>query len=83
MSTDSSNLLPAMRRIYIKTAFLAPAGHNYLLARLAFPKGMPQAGYFEAAQALEKYLKASLLMNGKSAVRPFEHGGSTRTWRLN
>lgn len=53
----------------METAFIAPADHNYLLARLAFLRGMAQAGYFEAAQALEKYLKASLLLNGNGALQ--------------
>jgi hypothetical protein len=69
MTPNNSELLTAVRRIYVETAFITPADHNYVLARIAFRHGLVQQGYWEAAQAIEKYLKASLLLNGQPAFQ--------------
>lgn len=47
--------------------FVATADGNYILARSAFFLGLPYDFYWLSVHALEKYYKAILLMNGKSA----------------
>lgn len=47
-------------------SFVAPADEDYVTARLLAQKGMYRAFFWAASQALEKYLKAFLLMRGVS-----------------
>lgn len=68
MTIADDDELSAMKQAYVRTAFLAPADHNYLMARIAFKKGLVLDAYWSAAQAVEKYFKASLLLNGRSAA---------------
>ncbi|MCT6700175.1 HEPN domain-containing protein [Rheinheimera sp. 4Y26] len=47
-------------------SFVKPADEDYVTARLLAQKGMHRAFFWAASQALEKYLKAFLLMRGKA-----------------
>lgn len=47
-------------------SFVEPADEDYVTARLLAQKGMHRAFFWAASQALEKYLKAFLLMRGVS-----------------
>lgn len=47
-------------------SFVEPADEDYVTARLLAQKGMHRAFFWAASQALEKYLKAFLLMRGAS-----------------
>lgn len=47
--------------------FVHPADGNYFLARFCFMHGLYQEFFWQALQALEKYLKAGLILNGGNA----------------
>ena len=49
----------------IYESFVVPGDQDYLMSRLLAQKGLPRGFYWAAAQAIEKYLKAFLLMNGE------------------
>ncbi|MGA8148945.1 MAG: hypothetical protein WB870_15440 [Gallionellaceae bacterium] len=49
----------------IYESFVVPADQDYLMSRLLAQKGLPRGFYWAAAQAIEKYIKAFLLMNGE------------------
>ena len=49
--------------------FVNMADQDYVLARIAYHKQMGNGFFWAAGQAIEKYLKASLLLNGKSSKR--------------
>lgn len=49
----------------IYESFVVPGDQDYLISRLLALKGLPRGFYWAAAQAIEKYLKAFLLMNGE------------------
>jgi HEPN domain-containing protein len=53
----------------VESFFVTTADHNYLVARWAFQHELFRDFYWNAMHALEKYLKASLLLNGYSAKR--------------
>lgn len=55
----------------IYESFVVPGDQDYLMSRLLAQKGLPRGFYWAAAQAIEKYLKAFLLMNGVS-VKEFK-----------
>lgn len=55
----------------IYESFVVPGDQDYLMSRLLAQKGLPRGFYWAAAQAIEKYLKAFLLMNGKG-VKEFK-----------
>jgi hypothetical protein len=48
----------------IYESFVIPGDQDYLMARLLALKGLPRGFYWAAAQTVEKYLKALLLMRG-------------------
>ena len=50
----------------ITDSFVEPADEDYVTARVLAQKGMHRAFFWAASQALEKYLKAFLLMRGVS-----------------
>lgn len=50
----------------ISESFVKPADEDYVTARLLAQNGMHRAFFWAASQALEKYLKAFLLMRGVS-----------------
>ena len=53
----------------IYESFVVPGDQDYLMSRLLAQKGLPRGFYWAAAQAIEKYLKAFLLMNGEGVRR--------------
>lgn len=53
----------------IRDSFVEPADEDYVSARLLAQKGMHRAFFWAASQALEKYLKAFLLMRGSAVDR--------------
>lgn len=57
----------AIKHDIIKELFLKTADQTYVVARWCFLNGLYLDFYWNALHALEKYLKAVLLMNGKSA----------------
>jgi HEPN domain-containing protein len=57
----------------IVESFVIPADEDYLTARFLAHKKMSRAFFWSAAQALEKYFKAFLLMNGVG-VKKNSHG---------
>ena len=68
-----ANLLKDLDRNYIESkivqviydSFIIPADEDYLTARLLAQNGLPRAFYWAASQAIEKYLKAILLLEGQ------------------
>jgi len=50
----------------IYESFVTSGDQDYLTARLLAQKGLPRGFYWAAAQTIEKYLKALLLLNGQS-----------------
>jgi hypothetical protein len=56
----------------IYESFVVPGDHDYLMSRLLAKERLSRGFYWAAAQAIEKYLKTFLLMNGKD-VRKFSH----------
>ena len=57
----------ALKNNVVTQMFVDTADQNYLIARWAYHRGLFLDFFWNACQALEKYLKASLLLNGKSA----------------
>ena len=53
----------------IYESFVVTADQDYLTARLLARSGLYRAFYWAAAQTIEKYLKAFLLLNGNSVKR--------------
>ncbi len=49
----------------IYESFVVPGDQDYLMSRLLAQKGLPRGFFWAAAQAIEKYLKAFLLMHGE------------------
>lgn len=52
--------------------FVDPADQDYILARMSYYGKMINSFFWSGGQAIEKYLKASLLLNGKSA-KDYKH----------
>ena len=71
MTTDSLRLA-AMKKTVVQTMFVNMADQDYLAARMAHGAEMFNLFIWSAGQAIEKYLKASLLLNGRSA-RDYGH----------
>jgi len=57
----------AVKVIY--ESFIVPADEDYLMSRLLAQKKFYRGFYWAAAQAVEKYLKAFLLMNGEGVKK--------------
>ena len=53
------------KTVFVRASLIRTADHNYVLSRHAFLRGMTLDGFWMAAHAVEKYLKAALLLNGK------------------
>ena len=60
------------KSVFAHQFFVRPADRNYVLARWCLFNGSAREYYWQASQALEKYLKAALLLNGLS-VKKFRH----------
>lgn len=52
----------------IYESFVTPADEDYLSARLLARKGLPRVFFWAASQAIEKYLKAFLLLGGYAVI---------------
>jgi len=52
----------------VNDLFISTADRNYVVARWCFFQGVYRDFYWNSLHACEKYLKASLLLNGRSAV---------------
>lgn len=59
--------LDLLKMEVVTDLFVDTADDNYVVARLCFAEHLDLDFYWLAAQTLEKYLKASLLLNGRSA----------------
>ncbi|MEQ2354137.1 HEPN domain-containing protein [Pseudoalteromonas piscicida] len=57
----------------IYESFVISGDEDYLTARLLAQKGLHRAFYWAAAQSIEKYLKALLLLNGNSVANKRTH----------
>ncbi|MBA3070380.1 MAG: hypothetical protein FP825_18125 [Hyphomonas sp.] len=64
---DEDWLFEASRRDIIRRTFLETADATYITARWQFLNGLPFEFYWNALHALEKYLKATLLLNRTKA----------------
>lgn len=56
----------AVKIIY--ESFVVPGDEDYLMSRLLAQNGLQRGFFWAAAQTIEKYLKAYLLMNGVSVI---------------
>src|SRR5688572_2300053 len=56
------------KKVIIDRLFLTTADNDYVTARLCYFNRHYQGFFWNSAQALEKYLKASLLFNNCSAL---------------
>lgn len=65
--------LDVLKNNVVTSMFVDTADENYLMARLAYHSGLYQDFFWNAAQATEKYLKASLLLNGETLVKNNGH----------
>ena len=61
----------------IRHMFIDPADENYLTARWAYESGLFHQFYWNAAQSIEKLLKAGLLFNGHSVIEHNKHNLKT------
>jgi len=61
--------LGVLKNSVVTEMFVDTADQNYLIARWAYHRGMYIDFFWNAVHALEKYLKASLLLNGYSSKR--------------
>ena len=59
--------LDVLKNNVVTNLFVDMADQDYVLARLAYHEGMGNSFFWVAGQAIEKYLKASLLLNGESS----------------
>lgn len=57
---------------YVTEMFIETADEDYILARWLFLSGMHRQFFWSAAQGLEKYLKAAVLLNG-GKFKPRSH----------
>ena len=64
--------LDVLKNDTVTRMFVDTADQNYVIARWAFHRGLYLDFFWNSVHALEKYLKASLLLNGRSAIRNAE-----------
>jgi HEPN domain-containing protein len=67
-----SDAVTAIKTGFIKESFIRAADHNYLLGRHGLRHGLVTDGMWLVAHAVEKYLKATLLLNGRG-VKTHSH----------
>lgn len=65
MATTNDEL-SVLKNVIVTETFVDTADQNYLIARWAYHRGMFTDFFWNSVHCLEKYLKASLLLNGKS-----------------
>jgi len=61
------------KSVFAHKFFVSPADRNYLLARFARIYGMNEEFWWQSLQAIEKYLKAGLVLNNISVKKGFGH----------
>ncbi|MER8847479.1 hypothetical protein [Mesorhizobium australicum] len=66
-AAPSAGQFTAIKHDIVKELFLKTADQTYVVARWCFLNGLYLDFYWNALHALEKYLKAVLLINGQSA----------------
>lgn len=71
MSTNTE--IEALKNSIVTSMFVDPGDENYVMARIAYHGGLYQDFFWNAAQATEKYLKASLLLNGETLIKNNGH----------
>lgn len=76
--TSSSSDLDVLKNNIVTETFVNTADQNYLIARWAYHRGMFNDFFWNSVHSLEKYLKASLLLNGRSGKiddngKPYGH----------
>ncbi|WP_376960739.1 hypothetical protein ABNQ39_22550 [Azospirillum sp. A26] len=58
-----------LKSVFANEFFVEPADQNYQLARWAKIHGFHREFYWQAVQAIEKYCKAILVLNGESVIK--------------
>ena len=76
MGYDLENILAEQREI-VREIFVNTADDNYIAARWCFTVRLNVDFYWLAVHALEKYMKAVLLLNGRSGIK-FQEGAGRR-----
>ncbi|GEM_PF-2983598 len=69
-TTSTASEYAIIKHDIIKELFLKTADQTYVVARWRFLNRLYLDFYWNAVHALEKHLKAVLLMNGRSAKGP-------------
>lgn len=64
---NAATELEVLKNTLVTQMFADMADQDYIVARWSFQKGLYTNFFWSAGQSIEKYLKASLLLNGKSA----------------
>jgi HEPN domain-containing protein len=59
----------AEKQSIVKSLFIDTADDNYILARFCFHANLDVDFFWLAVHCLEKYLKAALLINGRSSIK--------------
>ena len=67
MNEHDRSRFEILKNSVVKSMFIDMADRDYVASRLAYRMQMYNLFFWSAGQAIEKYLKASLLLNGKSA----------------
>ncbi len=70
----------AEQNLIVRELFVDTADDNYITARWCFVEGLNVDYYWLAVHALEKYMKAALLLNGHSAKSYVDHAGKRRSF---
>ena len=70
----------AEQGLIVRELFVDTADDNYITARWCFVEGLNVDYFWLAVHALEKYMKASLLLNGHSAKGYLDHAGKRRSF---
>ena len=64
---DTDSYISAAKREIIQNLFIDTADDNYIVARWSYINNLHLDFFWLSVHALEKYMKAALLLNGKSA----------------
>ncbi len=73
-TASSASQFTAIKHDIVKELFLKTADQTYVVARWCFLNGLYLDFYWNALHALEKYLEAVLLVNGRSAKSAADGG---------
>lgn len=68
------------RALIVRECFVDTADDNYIVARWCFVEGLNIDWFWLAVHALEKYMKAALLLNGRSAKTYRDAAGKPRRY---